>query len=1207
MRQLHRTLRALGALLLLLLLLLGVPAALAATGNPLSAVPDLIAGNVTDTALVAVLAAVAWVAWAQFALATVAELIGAVRRGPAPRIPGVLRSQQQLARALVLTVFVLGSAGSLLTAAPSSAGAAAPGRAPVGQLLPAAWQSPLSTHPSSSTANAQEGTARQEQATALYTVPPHGQGPGTLWDIAQDRLGSGARWHEIWHLNEGRQQPGGARMTSPSRLRPGWTVLIPSDAPGSTTSGANTTDASSGSVAVTVQVGDSLAGLASEHGQSDWHQAWHDNAGRTEPSGQHFTDPDLLRPGWTVALPGPGTPSAVDRTAAPPQAAPATPATPALPRKPHRPAGQPAAPTRPEPAPQHGLGAAPQAPVGPQVRVLPVAPAPAPPPAQPVSPAPTAAVGAPAPGSPDQQRNEHAGRDTDRVDAAGHVASPVATVALLGGGGAILAAGVVLVLLRLRRRQFRERTLGRTISSTPYALAPMEKALLARSVAGIPDVNWLDAALQHLVQATGAQGTELPEVVAARLTPTALELVLTAARPEPPAPWQADDSGLRWTVHRRQLDATQPLEVAVAAGLLVAPPYPALVSVGYSDGGDHWLLDLERLGAVSLSGDRERCLNLARFLAAELAHNSWAELLRVDLVGFGAELAPLDRVTHHHDGAAAVRSVRGSLRDNARVLHQDDSSVLHDRVHIDGLGDGWPPRVLLVAPQVATGEQPGDREGLDALQGLLEAMRAQRSRTAVAVVVAGDGAHTGDTRWQLHVDEHGRLTIPALDLTLTAQQVPVEEAADLAALIALAAAGTDVPMPAAGGDQRWDALTDAAGALLPELVSQRDRLEPSATGGVGQDDVKTSARSVVTDLLHRFQSTGFLAPVEADESTAQVPGQAASRVDQAQLDEALAGGVTSVLPGPAAAYLPVTATTVPDVVALAPAVSAQVREGIEADSPGLAADLAAWRDSSSGAAKLTLLGPVRLTAPGTHPDKRVLFYTEVVAYLTARPLGVTAAELAADFWPDESNEAKAATRVRNTLSPVRTWLGQHPQTGEPHLPAARRDVGAGVYQLQGLLVDAELFRRLRLRGVARSDAGVVDLQQALALVVGPPLQHRRENGYGWLVDTPLEHQYTAAIVDTAHLVAVICLAAGDPAGAEAAARVSLLAGDTSDVALLDLVAAYDAIGDRAQAQAHVRRILANHEAEVEEDLPPRTYEVLRRRQWLPVRGSPQTG
>ena len=60
------------------------------------------------------------------------------------------------------------------------------------------------------------------------------------------------------------------------------------------------------------------------------------------------------------------------------------------------------------------------------------------------------------------------------------------------------------------------------------------------------------------------------------------------------------------------------------------------------------MLDLERVGALSLSGDAERGLNLGRFLAAELAHNTWAEMLRVTLVGFGKELvaANPDRLTY---------------------------------------------------------------------------------------------------------------------------------------------------------------------------------------------------------------------------------------------------------------------------------------------------------------------------------------------------------------------------------------------------------------------------------------------------------------------------------------------------------------------------------------------------------------------------------
>lgn len=95
-----RRVRALAAGLLLLALLAAVPAGLAGTiGNPTGALPDLLAGDLSDTALIGLLAGVAWAGWAQFAVATVVELVSAVRAAPMPRpIPGVLTGQQQLAR-----------------------------------------------------------------------------------------------------------------------------------------------------------------------------------------------------------------------------------------------------------------------------------------------------------------------------------------------------------------------------------------------------------------------------------------------------------------------------------------------------------------------------------------------------------------------------------------------------------------------------------------------------------------------------------------------------------------------------------------------------------------------------------------------------------------------------------------------------------------------------------------------------------------------------------------------------------------------------------------------------------------------------------------------------------------------------------------------------------------------------------------------------
>jgi hypothetical protein len=117
-----------------------------------------------------------------------------------------------------------------------------------------------------------------------------------------------------------------------------------------------------------------------------------------------------------------------------------------------------------------------------------------------------------------------------------------------------------------------------------------------------------------------------------------------------------------------------------------------------------------------------------------------------------------------------------------------------------------------------------------------------------------------------------------------------------------------------------------------------------------------------------------------------------------------------------------------------------------------------------------------------------------------------------------------------------------------------------VYRIDRLLSDADLFRRLRLRGVAHGKDGVDDLEAALSLVTGPPFDRQRRNGYSWLVDLPLDYEYTAMIVDVTHLAATHHLATGHPDLAAKAAQVSLLAASHDDIALLDLVAASDAQG-----------------------------------------------
>jgi hypothetical protein len=98
----------------------------------------------------------------------------------------------------------------------------------------------------------------------------------------------------------------------------------------------------------------------------------------------------------------------------------------------------------------------------------------------------------------------------------------------------------------------------------------------------------------------------------------------------------------------------------------------------------------------------------------------------------------------------------------------------------------------------------------------------------------------------------------------------------------------------------------------------------------------------------------------------------------------------------------------------------------------------------------------------------------------------------------------------------------------------------------------------------------------------------------------LDIEYAGMIVDTAHTVAIHHLGAGEPERAAKAAQVALRSGSREDVPLLDLVRACMAMDKQAEAEAKVQQLLHNNDAEVEEDLPPRTAEVLfrLRKQWV---------
>lgn len=1013
-----RLLKAVGALLALLAVVVGVPVLMALLHLVPNNLPSLdevgavLASRDNGQLAGLVLAAGVWVCWALFTASTVAEVVAFARARPVPVLPG-LGIFQRPAAALVAAVVVGFTVAPLAAGGPASTATAPP--------LPVAATStavPASAQYASAPLIAQTPVAYSmpdEHAPPVATTTYQVQRRDTLWALAERHLGDPLRYPEIARLNPTAVGPD-------NEIFPGTVLVLPPDAVGLPPTGP-APDTTRTVEDVTVEPGDTLWDLTEEITGSghNWRQAWELNRGRRQPGGATFTDPSLIRPGWTLSIPDPASPATPAPGApAPPAAEPAPPTTdPAPPSAPGPNTAPPADPTTP------GTNAPPPAAPGPATN----APT-SPPTAEPNS------VG-PSPARPDETSTGST--------------SELPMIAFAAGGGLLLAGASLTALLRYRRRQFRQRRPGRTIGSTPPELVHVERALLEAGSVGSADVTWLDQALRALVQALARfDGARLPDVVAVCMTDDVLTLVLTEPALEAPEPWTVEPAGTRWSIRR-----DDPLTYDEQQRAYFFAPFPMLASVGYTAEGEHWLVDLERVATLSLSGDVERCLNLARFLAAELAHNTWSEMLQVTLVGFGQELAQInpDRLTYTDDVEKAIAVIDSQLESVTEAMHIADVDVLSGRLRDVG-GDAWAPHVLLIAPDVAK-----DDAGLERL---MAAIQQQRGRGAVALVLIDDPDLGDAARWQLTVDEAGVLSVPALGLELIPQQVPADEAAQLAELLALAAVTGDRPMPPAHGDKPWDEHADACGGLRVD-PSRAARLRPS--GAAGADDVPVSGLADTSPCL-----------------------------------------TNSVLPLSEQTYLDRAATTEQDLQALAPATDAGIRHQVEAADPALDADLADWADPSCPRPKLTLLGPVEVRAQGTLPERnpRRQFYTEIVAYLATRPGSVTSERYATAIWPNEP-DVVGKTKVRQSISIVRAWLGANPATGADYLPSGVTAGGVGRYRIDDVLIDAELFRRLRVRGLARGVDGIADLQAALDLVIGQPfdLPTSRQGvpgGYSWLVE-----------------------------------------------------------------------------------------------------------
>lgn len=848
----RRITAGLGALILSAALLVGLPAALVfLAGNPIPSWDRLVSALTMpdyggEFLVGTVIPLIAWAAWATFAIGYLAEIPNQLRiatSGPGVKrmkLPG-LGVQQKAAGVLIAAIIAI--------FAPNAAMAATPTAADVAPVSVSASVTSYTDQAPASAAESAPAAATAEQAPAAaqtYTV----KAGDSLWAIAEQHLGDGQRYQEIVELNRDRPQPGGYTVGQRDGIDPGMVLELPDAA----AAAASVTQA--GEEQRTVVSGDTLWDIAADElGSGErYTEIYEASRDITQPDGRQISDPNLIVPGWTVAIPAADVAAAAGITEAATEApAPVTPPAavdgaqgatddPAVDGAQGQAddagsattdtdqgvgsegssttedtadqtggAGEPAA----EPAEGAGTdtglgfvtdgGAAETAP---------------------------AQENAPAEAAPAPAEVDEAAEASDAPD----WADVVTDWRTLGIGG-VLAAGLLSFLGLRRVQQRRNRKPGQRIAMPAEEISTVELEL--RAVETPQGMDAVDHALRMLAVWAQDTGATLPALYALRLSAEEISVFLDEPA-QLPAPFRQDTPDeMAWSIG---FDDLAPLERTPSA------PYPALVTLGHDENDAHLLVDLEKLGSLNIDGTPELEKAALTALALELATSTWAENLQVTLVGVAAGLPDAvgsGRVRHVADVDALIRDLRGQAEEVTAALEDAGITSLEQARTAGPLAESWTPEIIVL------GQLPDERARLE-----LAELVSRVPRVGIAAISAGHLA--GGWNFRLQDRTTAELEIPDTDgatLPLTPQVVTAEEYARILALFTVANDQPAVEHSAASAEVALDEIvqgaTDEAPAYPEAETAELDR------NGTAVDAEELSAeQAVVVDEAPTADTVG---------------------------------------------------------------------------------------------------------------------------------------------------------------------------------------------------------------------------------------------------------------------------------------------------------------------------------------------------------------